>query len=158
MGEYTMEQNAVARSEPKGITKEQADVIGMFLNYRQKAMDAGTSLAGKMIDFQDKERDRKMRMAIYADKSMKWDKNFEQIKMNNAVMRIVLLDLLKERRDTIDKGFEIIDRGLKDNNMDLVLGEFGKLADMVAKSPIAQLAADAHKLFEYGKISELDPV
>jgi hypothetical protein len=64
----------------------------------------------------------------------------------------------KERRDTIDKAFEIIDRSLKDNNVEVVLTAFGVMVNMVAQSPLAKAAADAHKLFESGRISELDPV
>jgi len=157
MGEYTSEQNAVAKSELKGITKEEAELVGNIINFHQKAMEAGISLAGKMIDFQDKERDRKMRMAIYADKSLKWEKNFKEIKKNNARMYDLMSKAFKDRRDTIDKAFEVIDRGLKENNMDLVLGTFGKLADMVAKSPLAEVAAAEYELFKSGRISELDP-
>jgi hypothetical protein len=158
MGKYITEQNAVAKSEPKGITKEEAELAGNIINFHQKAMEAGISLAGKMIDFQDKERDRKMRMAIYADKSMKWSENFEEIKKNNARMYSLMSKAFKDRRDTIDKAFEIIDRGLKENNMEVVLTTFGKMASMVAQSPLAEAAAAAHKLFESGRISELDPV
>ena len=120
MGEYTSEQNAFAKSEPRGFTKEETELADNFINFHQKAMDSGISLAGKMIDFRDKEQDRKMRMAIFAKKAMMWSDEFEDIKMNNAAMRKVLLDTFKDRRDTIDKGFEEIDRGLRENNMDLV--------------------------------------
>jgi hypothetical protein len=156
--EYTSEQKAIVKAEPRGISKEKADVVGKMLDFHHKYMEAVATLTGKMIDFQDKERDRKMRMAIYTDKSKKWDKNFEEIKKNNAVMRDIMLKTFKDRRDTIDKAFEIIDRGLKDNNMEVVLNTFGNMANMVAHSPLAELSAAAHKMFESGKISELDPV
>ena len=158
MSEYSTEQNAIEKIEPRGITREEVELAGSIVDFHKKTVEAGISLLGKMVDFRDKEQDRKMRMAIYADKSMKWDKNFEEIKKNNAAMREFMSKAFKDRRDTIDKAFEIIDRGLKDNNMEVVLNTFGNMASMVAQSPFAKAAEAAHKLFESGKISELDPV
>ena len=41
--------------------------------------------------------------------------------------------------------------------MEIVLGVFGNLANMVAKSPLAEVASAEYELFKSGKISELDP-
>ena len=128
------------------------------MNYQKEVLDAGITLTGKLIDLKNNEQDRKMRMTIYADKSRKWSENFEEIKKNNERMYEFLSKQFKDRRDTIDKAFEIIDRGIKDNDMQTVLLTFGKMADMVAHSPLAEVASAAHKLFEAGNIMDLDPV
>ena len=159
MDEYETEEKAIIKKgDLKSLSNEEVELSRMALSYQKKALEAGATLAGKLIDFKDKEQDRKMRMLMYADKSMKWSENFEEIKKNNARMYEFLSKQFKDRRDTIDKAFEIIDKGLKDNNMEAVLIAFGKMADMVAHSPLAEVAAAAHKAFEAGNISDLDPV
>jgi hypothetical protein len=64
MGELTTEQNAVVKSEPKGITRKQVDLLRIFTNHHHKVIEAGTSLVGKAMDLRDKEQDRKMREAM----------------------------------------------------------------------------------------------
>lgn len=157
MEEHT-EQNAIVKAEPKGLTREDIEFTGQLKDIHIKSMEVANNLLGKIIDFKNDQQKRQMQMAIYADKSIKWSKNFEEIKENNARMYALLSEQFKDRRDTIDKAFEIIDRGLKENNMEVVLGAFGNLADMVAQSPLREAAETAHKLFESGDISQLDPV
>jgi hypothetical protein len=159
MEEYTDGQTSVVKAEPRGVmSKEDAEVVGKIIGFNEKALEAANTLAGKMVDFKNRQEDRQMRMAIYADKSQKWDKNFELIKQNNEKMYKLLSDSFKDRRDMIDKGFSIIDKAIADNDMQKALAAFGPLADMVAHSPLAEAAEAAHKLFETGNISQLDPV
>jgi len=158
MSENAIERTGAVKAEPGNWTQEEVEVAGMFVDLNKKRMEIAGNLAGKALDYADKERDRNMRMAIYADKSMKWEKNFEEIKANNERMYDLLSRAFKDRRDTIDKQFEIIDQGLKDNNMQMVLGAAGYLANIVSNSPLAEVAANANKLFKAGRISELDPI
>ena len=153
MGENATEQNAVVKSEPNDITKE--DVL-QFTSNLQKGVEATTSLFREMRDFRDKEQDRKMRMLIYADKSMKWDKNFEEIKKRNDQIHDYMLKVFDKRHESIDKAFKAIDKGLEENNMELIRLGFGSMTEIVAKNPIAE-AATEYELFKSGKISELEP-
>jgi archaellin len=158
-------QDGVVKVGLNNYTKEQLESINKIVDFHQKVLETGGAIFGQavdlsktIIDFKDKEQDRKVRMAIYADKSKKWDEAFNEIKKNNERNYELLSKVFKDRRDTIDKAFEIIDHGLKENNMEVVLGAFGEMAKMVAQSPLAQAASAAHKLFESGDISKLDPV
>jgi hypothetical protein len=159
------EQDVVVKAGSNNYNKEEVDLINKFIDFSQKTIETGSSMFGQavdltktIIDFKDKEQERKVRMFEYADKSRKWDEAFKEIKKNNDRMYEFLTKEFKDRRDSIDKAFEIIDRGLKENNMEVVLGAFSSMANMVAQSPLAQAASAAHKLFETGDISKLDPV
>jgi hypothetical protein len=159
MEENTDGQTSVVKAEPKGgISKEEAEVAGEIIGFHKKALEAASTLAGKMVDYKSQHEDREVRLAIYADKSQKWDKNFDLIKQNNEKMYKLLSDNFKDRRDMIDKGFSIIDKAIADNDMQGALAAFAPLANMVAHSPLAEAAEAAHKLFESGNISQLEEV
>ncbi|MFP2924238.1 hypothetical protein ACLESO_03260 [Pyxidicoccus sp. 3LG] len=57
--------------------------------------------------------------------------------------------IFEERRDAINKHFEIIDKGLKHGDRDLILGGLKGLGDVVASSPFGQ-AAELGRLLENG--------
>ncbi|MFY1832167.1 hypothetical protein ACN47A_40075 [Myxococcus fulvus] len=57
--------------------------------------------------------------------------------------------VFEERRDAINKHFEIIDKGIKSNDRELILGGLKGLGDVVASSPFAN-AAELGRLLEAG--------
>lgn len=62
--------------------------------------------------------------------------------------------IFSERRETIDKYFEIIDLGIKQNNNELINAGLTNLCNVVSSSPFSNLS-ELGKLIESGKTIEL---
>lgn len=66
--------------------------------------------------------------------------------------RMVFDRLFKDRRDAIEKTFEIIDKGIASNDQDLILGALRGLSQIVAASPFSDLDMLAQALEGGGRI------
>lgn len=62
--------------------------------------------------------------------------------------------IFSERKDGIDKSFEIIDKGLKENDKELISQGLGALSQIVSSSPFSNLS-ELSKLLESGGTIEI---
>jgi hypothetical protein len=62
--------------------------------------------------------------------------------------------VFSERKGAIDKYFEIIDKGIKENNNELVLAGLSNLSKVVASSPFANIG-ELKNLIEANKMIEM---
>lgn len=62
--------------------------------------------------------------------------------------------IFNERKQAIDKSFEIIDKGLKENNKDLISMGLGSLSQVVSSSPFSNLS-ELSNLLNSGKDVEI---
>jgi hypothetical protein len=62
--------------------------------------------------------------------------------------------IFMERKSAIDKYFEIIDKGIKENNNELVLAGLSNLSNVVASSPFANIS-ELKNLIETNKMIEM---
>jgi hypothetical protein len=62
--------------------------------------------------------------------------------------------VFSERKSAIDKYFEIIDKGIKENNNELVLAGLSNLSNVVASSPFANIG-ELKNLIEANKMIEM---
>jgi hypothetical protein len=62
-----------------------------------------------------------------------------EIQSKYALYHKVFDRVFEERRDAINKNFEIIDKGLAANDRDLILGGLKGLSDIVASSPFGSI-------------------
>lgn len=62
--------------------------------------------------------------------------------------------IFSERKRAIDKSFEIINKGLKENNQDLISMGLGSLSHVVSASPFSNLS-ELSKLLNSGKDIEI---
>ena len=62
--------------------------------------------------------------------------------------------VFEERKAAIDKHFEVIDKGIKDNNNELVLNGLSGLSTIVASSPFANIG-ELRNLVESNKMIEM---
>jgi hypothetical protein len=62
--------------------------------------------------------------------------------------------VFSERKTAIDKYFEIIDKGIKENNNELVMAGLSNLSNVVASSPFANIG-ELKNLIEANKMIEM---
>jgi hypothetical protein len=63
----------------------------------------------------------------------------ENIRLKYDMYQRVFAAVFAERKSAIGKHFEVIDKGMRENNMQLILGGLKCLSDIVATSPFANL-------------------
>jgi hypothetical protein len=66
----------------------------------------------------------------------------------------IFVAVFTERKVAIDKYFEIIDKGIKENNNELVLAGLSNLSNVVASSPFANIG-ELKNLIESNKMIEM---
>lgn len=66
----------------------------------------------------------------------------------------LFMTVFSERKSTIGKYFEIIDKGIKENNNELVLAGLSNLSNVVASSPFANIG-ELKNLIESNKMIEI---
>jgi hypothetical protein len=76
----------------------------------------------------------------------------EHIRAKHDLYRKVFDHLFDERRETIAKYFEVIDKGIASNNQELILGAMKGLGAIVAASPFNDLKALADVLEGRGSV------
>jgi hypothetical protein len=62
--------------------------------------------------------------------------------------------IFDERKTTINKFFEVIDKGIKEDNNELVLAGLSNLSNVVASSPFANIG-ELRKMIESNKMIEM---
>jgi len=66
----------------------------------------------------------------------------------------IFADLFKERENVINKYFELIDKGMKEQNNEVILSGLSNLSNVVASSPFANIG-ELKGLLESNKLIEL---
>lgn len=96
-----------------------------FTAFISALLDARQELARSEVDLE------KVRVAR--------DVAITQMRLKHELYRQVFERILDERRDAIEKHFQVIERGLQMEDRELVLGGLAGLGRIVAASPFADL-------------------
>jgi 6-phosphogluconate dehydrogenase len=157
-----------AMMEARSAIERVAKDTGVTAEQQLEVFRLSTSIVGKQLDIMHTVVDKIGQARIEREISKREIKKYETmekiamehysaIKEQYAILREVLSAHFAERRATIDKGFEIIDKGIRENNYELVLKTFGDIATIVAKSPLAEVA-ESVKMMESGNTRFLEPI
>lgn len=127
--------------------KKQTEALARF----KKATDImpAADVTRALIQLVELRKEQAITQRELAKTSAARDVAVAEIGAKYTLLHKVFDRLFEERRDAINKHFEIIDRGIQHNDRELVLGGLKGLGDVVASSPFAN-AAELGKLLESG--------
>ena len=106
--------------------------------------------------------------SMFLEFGKEWGKTKREIAKYEAIKNVLITDINRkyyfyeklfksvfdERKIAINKNFEIIDKGIKDNNNELVLAGLSGLSTIVASSPFANIG-ELRNLVESNKMIEM---
>jgi hypothetical protein len=155
----TEAENDIARvSKETGFTREQQlEAFRLSTDIVSKQLDIVNNVVSKAGEYAVQREISKREIKKYKTMEKIAMEHYATIKEKYDILRKVLSAHFAERRGTINKGFEIIDKGIRENNYELVLQTFAGVAAIVAKSPLAEVA-ESVKMMESGNTRFLEPI
>jgi hypothetical protein len=125
---------SVSRLEQQGVSKE--EFIAVAKNTAE--------LANKFMDYKvEHERTVQITAQYKAQERVA----ITEIREKYSTIREIFSKAFAERRSVIDKNFEVIDRGLQENDYNLISMGLSQLSNVVTTSPFANLVS-FHNLLE----------
>lgn len=141
------EENALEmiKDKCKDFTPDQAvDAFRTMVNSSTELARISGENTGKALDFLKEQSITKREIAKYESQERVMIENIQQ---KYALMRGVFSEIFAERRMAINKDFEVIDKGLRENNYALIAKGLDSLSQVVIASPFADIVK-FHEMLE----------
>lgn len=140
--------------ESKGIKTEQVQQCFNFVSELSKNFSNNLStIAGvtnSLVELKHQQVKNNYELEKLKTKSIV---ELEKISQKYDLLRTVCYGIFTEREKVLNKDFELIDKGLKENNFELVTSGMKNLTEVVTKSPLSDINTFS-KLLDSGETIE----
>jgi hypothetical protein len=128
--------SAVAKD--KGYSKEaQLESLKWMGQIAEKKIDFAKDMGGRIMDLANTREKNKVEMARIDQADRDSQRKYELAREKLDTIRATLLFQFSRQDKMIDKGFEEVDRAIEAGEWGAAVAFFGKMTDMVSKSPLA---------------------
>jgi len=128
---------------------ENVEDVKLILKKKLKDVDVDKALdlISKFVDFGKEYQKSKREIKKF---ECARDILIKKIETDYKKSHEIISKVFSERDKVINKSFEIIDKGLKDNDKDLIIQGLQQASNIVLKSPFGTID-DLHKMIESGQ-------
>jgi hypothetical protein len=150
-------EKALAKVEKEtGISRnDQVESLRMLTDIASKKIDLSCNMVDRFSDLAMARENTKVRLAEVQHAENDSKRAYRLADRQLSILEKTLAAHFAQRQETIEKGFEMIDKALDEKNWDAAVKVFGDMSAMVAQSPLAA-AIEFKAKIKSGKAITLD--